>query len=104
MPVLPELPKRPVDRITSFVRSMDAAANSSGVASLLVGATAILLAIVGIELQYVVGAFLICYAQRISQKRVSPTVLHVPEPPKQKSYREILSPTKPLGPSDEATA
>lgn len=102
MSVLPEAPRTPVDRLRAFVRSMDYAANSSVVASLLVAATAILLAVVHLELQYVVGGIVIVYAQRLAMKRLSPTVLHVPEPPKvePRRVREMLDPSTQKGPSD----
>ena len=108
MPVLPEGPRKAADGLREFAQRLDYAANSSAVASVLVAAIAIVLAVLNVEFQYVAGAFLIYGAQRIVQKRISPTVLHVPQetdkPRPRPSYRELLDPRKPQGPSDEATA
>lgn len=101
MPILPESPRNRVkDAADRFLITFNYATNSSIVASALVAVFTVALWAFKIELQYVAGAVLIYGAQRLVQKRVSPTVLQVPEPPKQRSFREILDPQKQKGPTD----
>lgn len=106
---MPIIPLNPVGRATSalnsWVRQFDALLNSAPAASLLVASTAVLLWVFRIELQYVVGAWLIYAAQRLAQKRLSPTALQIPperkpEPPRQRPLREAVDNPLGVGPLD----
>ena len=105
MPILPEATRGPISRVREAVASMDYVVNSSPVASLLVAAMAIGLWYLHVELQYVVGAWLIYAAQRLSQKRISPTTLSIPperrpEPQRQRPLRETIDNPLEAGPMD----
>lgn len=100
MPILPELPRRMTPEVLRragwFLLWLF---NTSAVASLLVAATAIVLWLLRVELQYVAGAFLIYSAQRLAQKRISPTTLQVPVPAPQPVRRRLDGPVPERGPN-----
>lgn len=90
MPILPERPKKAVDRLKSWYGQLDYALHSGGFLGLLVALVAIVLAVLHIELGYVVGAAIIVHGTTIARKRVAPTTIVPPEPPRPRPIREIL--------------
>lgn len=96
MPIMPRR-RRSVDALRSASATLYLFLNGGAAASLLVAFLAILLWVARVEIQYVVGAFLIVFARRLAEKRISPTTLHVPEP-ERRPVRERLDPTLPKGP------
>jgi hypothetical protein len=101
VPILPDDYGK-IDRIRDFAKSLDYSLNSAAVASVLVLALATAMWLVHMDLQYVIGGLLVYGAQRLVQKRVSPTVLQVPESaPRPRPLRDVTTPKVPRGPLDE---
>ena len=100
MPLMPmSRHGRPLDALNRLRAYIYFTLNGGVVASLVVAVLSFALWALRINLEYVAGAFLIYGAQRIAQKRISPTTLRVPDPPKQAVRRQLDGEPSPKGPT-----
>lgn len=92
---MPEVPARPrTGAQKARIKGLalwDLFINSAALATVLVALVACLLWLLRVELQYVVGGFLIVFASRLSHKRVAPNVT-VEAPSRKTPTRDLLDP------------
>lgn len=91
MPILPQRPRKAVDRLRSWYGQLDYALHSGGFLGLLTALVAVVLAVLNIEFGYVAGAALIVHGTTLARKRVAPAVVQTqPEQPRPRPVREML--------------
>jgi hypothetical protein len=100
MPILPQAHSRPVEALRRVGQRIYFITAGAPAASLVVALVAFGLEVVHVSFGSVAGAFLIVFAQRLAQKRLSPTALVVPPTPEIKPLKRVLEgPRMPTGPS-----